>query len=624
MPSLVATSDETLRDERRQAWKHGLCLTLLCAFVYLTGLGSTHLWDDDETYFAQVAREMFDRGDVIVPWFNQELFAHKPPVMYWLMMGAYQIFGVSEFAARLPAALFGWANVLLLWRLGRRLYSPQAGFWAGVVLATSLNFVVIARAAACDAELTFFCTLAVTLFVRAVWTTAGQATPGLGTGRPSTAAWCGIYAAMGCAVLTKGPIGVLLPGCVIGLFLLLQHGLPEPGASVERPAEWTWRNRLASSLRWVWSVLAPWRIARTVWEMRPFLACAMVLAVAGPWFAAVAWRTQGEFLVGFFGTHHFHRFTATMDNHAGPAWFYLAAICVGFFPWILLARPAVMEEVARFRADSVDRPATLLLIAWCVAWVGFFSLATTKFPHYVVPAYPALALFTGCFIARWLARPELCAGLSRSAIWLSLLLIGVGITVVTPLVAAHLRVEASRLWIPGIPVVIGATVAWRMSRRGRLSAALSALTLSTAQFLVVLFAVAAVEVDRGQTTVALARDMRGALPEGELQIATWRFFRPGLVYYTAEQIGVSRIERLETPEAVAQWLGASTGPRFVVARANEFAAAREKLPAGIEVVAQQPWFLKAGNDLVLLRWQGTEPRSAAATGAQPDSGTTVR
>ena len=114
---------EFFPDAVRAQWalvRSGGLLALLCGFVYLTGLGSVHLWDDDETYFAQTAREMFERGDWVVPTFNQELFSHKPPVMFWLMIASYSLFGVHEFAARLPAAIFGLANVWLVWRLCSR------------------------------------------------------------------------------------------------------------------------------------------------------------------------------------------------------------------------------------------------------------------------------------------------------------------------------------------------------------------------------------------------------------------------------------------------------------------------------------------------------------------------
>jgi hypothetical protein len=376
-----------------------LVLVALSLVVNLAGLGQTHFWDDDETYFAAVAREMHLRQDWVVPWFNGELFSHKPPMMFWLMAGAFRLLGVNEFAARLPAALFGVATVLLVWRLGSRLFGRAAGFWAGCVLATSLNYVVIARAAACDAELTFFCTLALAVYARWAWPgEVGDAPRRLSGVWPSRGVWGAVYACMGLAVLTKGPIGVLLPGSVLGLFLL---GLPRAAdpvvdATTVPSGVRGWLSRMGAWL----GCLSPKAVALTAWRMHPVWALLMVLLVSGPWFVWVGLRTDGEFLRGFFGTHHFHRFTATMDNHAGPPWFYLAAICVGFFPWILLLRPALLELVAHWRRTTDERPALLLLGAWVAVWVGFFSLATTKFPHYVVPAYPALALAAGRFLSR--------------------------------------------------------------------------------------------------------------------------------------------------------------------------------------------------------------------------------
>ncbi len=223
--------------------REGLVLVALAAVVFLTGLGGTRLWDDDETFFAQTAREMFERGDLVVPMFNQTLFAHKPPFMYWMMIGAYHVFGVTEFASRLPSAVFGIASVLLVWRLGRILYSPRAGFWAGIILATSLNYVVISRAATCDAELVVFCTLPLYLFVRGTASRKrgddGTATRLVWTSEdarrdPSWKTYIAVYASMGMAVMVKGPIGVVLPTSVLGLFLLCRRPIPA--------SQWVARN----------------------------------------------------------------------------------------------------------------------------------------------------------------------------------------------------------------------------------------------------------------------------------------------------------------------------------------------------------------------------------------------
>lgn len=609
MPVVSSDSAPTPTSTRSDVVGSQLRLALLCGFVFLLRLGTTHFWDDDETYFAEVAREMHQTGDWIVPRFNRELFSHKPPIMFWLMAGGFRLFGVSEFVARLPAALFGLASVLLVHQLGIRLHSRRAGFWGAVILATSLNFVVIARAAACDAELVFFCTLSIFLYVRAA---QKQIIPGqLEWGEPTFRDWCAVYGAMSLAVLTKGPIGLLLPGCVLGLFRLLT---PLPVEVPVRPLQ-AMQSALPSSWwRGLWQFacrLSPVRVAREVWRMSPGLALGCVVLVAGPWFAAVGWQTDGEFLRGFFGTHHLHRFTAGMDNHAGPAWFYLAAICVGFFPWILLARPVILDLWRRTQTAGRLSPPDRLLLCWTMVWVGFFSLATTKFPHYVVPAYPALALLTGAFVARWEAEPRLISRGALALMWGTFLLIGLGLLVIPGIVAQHLRLEIGGLWIPGVPVVIGGVLAWWFAQRRQIRQSLGVWTISTALFLVALFGWTAAEVDRGQSNVALARAMQAADPRGDCRIASWHFFRPGLIYYSGELAGADRVERLENIEELLDWWKVTPGPTFVVARADELARERSRLPLDLQEVTRIPWFMKQGHELILLRRPGEASDTSA-------------
>ncbi|HEY3966169.1 MAG TPA: glycosyltransferase family 39 protein [Planctomycetaceae bacterium] len=602
--------------------RQGLALVAVAAAVYLTGLGSTRLWDDDETYFAQTAREMFDRGDLIVPWFNQTLFAHKPPFMYWMMIGAFHLLGVTEFASRLPSAAFGMASALLVWRLGRILYSPQVGFWAGIVLATSLNYIVIARAATCDAELLFFCTLPIYFFVR------NQAVRRLVDGesaaqlvwldedacRPTTwKTWTLLYASMGLAVMVKGPIGVVLPTAVLGLFLLLQHAKrPVSAHSPILNSQFSIFNsqsspsptsalgvRLRVTIHATWHFLsatfAPRHILRTIWAMRPLTAIAMTLLVAGPWFVAVSIRTRGEFLEGFFGIHHFHRFTATMDNHSGPAVYYLLAICVGFFPWSIFLSPTCLELARRMRDPQSSRPADRLIVAWFTVWVGLFSLAVTKFPHYVIPAYPALALGTACFLDRWIRDVEIYPKFWRRAAWATVGLVGLGIVVVVPFVASvHLPGE-QLLALTGLPLIPGAILcAWYTERR-QITRALASLTATAVVFSIGLFAVAAVRVDSHQNTPPFAAAIHERCPAGDARIAVYQYFRPGFVFYCNE-----RVEQFSEAAPAVKFLSNETSRSFLVTTVEEYERMAESLPPRIGVIERSPWFLKSGTTLVLL------------------------
>src|SRR5439155_15343069 len=148
----------------------------------------------------------------------------------WCIMASYLGLGVNEFAARLPSALCAMGSALCVYRLGRRLFGPQAGVWAGIALATSLMFVVAGRAATPDSLLIFCSTLALTIYVCGTFrprfeTTPPDAPPQLVTPNhyfpqhwPTVLS---MYAAMGLGVLAKGPVGLLLPTAVIGLFLLI-------------------------------------------------------------------------------------------------------------------------------------------------------------------------------------------------------------------------------------------------------------------------------------------------------------------------------------------------------------------------------------------------------------------
>ncbi len=147
--------------------RHQLLLAAIAGLMFFVNLGATHLWDVDEAIFSQAAREMYERGDLVTPYFNGEVFPDKPAMMYWLMASAYEVFGTTEFAARFWSAAFGVGSVLLVYRLGRLMFSPTVAFWAGLILATTLNFNIIARAATPDAFLTFFSALAMLVFVSA-------------------------------------------------------------------------------------------------------------------------------------------------------------------------------------------------------------------------------------------------------------------------------------------------------------------------------------------------------------------------------------------------------------------------------------------------------------------------
>ena len=129
-------------------------------------VGNSHLWDQDEGFYATTAAEMYARNDWVKPTFNGKLFAHKPPMMFWGMMVGYEAFGVSELGARFASTLFGVGTVLLTFAVARRLFDLPTGLFAGLAIGSCITFTMVARSATADAHLTFFTVLALHLWVR--------------------------------------------------------------------------------------------------------------------------------------------------------------------------------------------------------------------------------------------------------------------------------------------------------------------------------------------------------------------------------------------------------------------------------------------------------------------------
>ena len=593
------------QDLRHQAW-----IVFTAAVVMFTNLGVTRLWDQDEAFFARTAVEMHQRHEWIVPYFNGELFAHKPPLMFWLMRVGFSLFGVTEFAARFWSAAFAVGTALLVYRMGRRMFSPQAGLYAGLMISTALMFDVVGRAATPDSFLVFFSTLALFIFTRhESWSDENAASVDTATKPLPWSTCAAMYAAMGIAVLVKGPIGVLLPGAVIGLYLLVR-GTAQPAADVAMS-----NDRILAILR----RFNPARILRTIWSMRPLTALAMVLLVAGPWFAAVGWRTGGTFIYEFFGVQNFGRFVGAMDNHGGGIWYYLPAILVGFFPWSIFAIPTALDLIRRWRGRETGQNGAKFLTCWILVYLGFFSIAATKLPNYVLPAYPALALATACFVDRWLSQPARVSRWWPRLSFGTLLAVGVAAAIVptivfngshtsqaiverlgiAPELAGDLRLIA---WL-GLILLAAGGIALILAELGKPQSAVAALAFLTIGFCVALFAGVAVRIDRHQPCPAVAEAIHQH-SSGAPQVAQFGYFRPSLVYYSD-----TRVENCRNAQRVADFLE-SSADAFVVTTDEHFARLAPHLPADVTVIERMPEFPHRGTVLVLSRQNPVAAREA--------------
>ncbi len=387
----------------------GLVILAVCGIVFFVNLGSIRLWDRDEPRNAQAALEMQQRGDWIVPSFNEQLRYQKPILPYWLIRIAYQWFGVNEFAARFWSATLATAAVCLLAVVVGRALGIAVGFWAALMLATSLMFGVAARATTPDAILIFLYTSAVLWYGLRVLSDLGI--PERLNSVSSTRSTCWFnnrwesaifYGVLGCGALAKGLAGVILPMAVIGMLMLIKR-LP---TFSERAREGNGWRVYFRGLR----AFHPLHFLKTVWAMQPLWGALWIGLVAAPWFIAVGWATDGEFLQRFFVDEHWGRATTSFESHRGGLWYYPLTLLVGFFPWSLFIVPVAMEVRAWLRQvswDAVTRNWLLLGLCWVGVQVGIFSIAQTKLPSYVTPCYPALAILTAWALRRYVRRVTL-------------------------------------------------------------------------------------------------------------------------------------------------------------------------------------------------------------------------
>jgi 4-amino-4-deoxy-L-arabinose transferase-like glycosyltransferase len=331
-------------------WR-ALLLLLVVPAVLLYPCLAFPLFEPDEGRYAEVPREMLQRGEWVVPYLQGEPYLDKPPLFYWLVMLSYQAFGPRDWAARLVPALAVHGCVLLTYLLGRRGLGERPAFWGAALLAVAPAFAGMGRLLLLDGVLTFFTTLALLALAEAL------RGPRLRWGW-----WLLSAAACGLGVLTKGPVALLL---------LV-------------PPAWAYRRLSGGN----------WRVGRGA--VAAFLA--VVLAVALPWYIAVCARLP-TFASYFLWRHNVVRFLQPFD-HIQPLWFYVPVLLFGLLPATLLLVPFVRflasgDEALARRRRPPELGLLLLAGGWCVL---FFSASGSKLPTYVLPAFPPLALAFGQFL----------------------------------------------------------------------------------------------------------------------------------------------------------------------------------------------------------------------------------
>jgi 4-amino-4-deoxy-L-arabinose transferase-like glycosyltransferase len=342
-----------------------LAIALLTLFW---GIGDIGLIDETEPLFVEAARQMLRTGDWITPYFDGETRFDKPPLIYWLMVACFKVFGTSEWAARIPSALSALSIVLLCFYVLQR-YSPRlnpnvptkvtlyrsqwAGWLGATMLMLNLNTYFWGRTGYADMLLTACMGGSLLAFFMGYAQTENS---------KIQQQWYGaVYVLTALAVLTKGPIAILLPAAIIGGFTLYLGNLRK--------------------------VMREMHVVRGVLGM---------LVLALPWYVLVTIANGEVFIDSFFGKHNLERFSSVVNQHSGPWYFHFIVILVGFLPWSAYLPAALYQTQPWRRKQWQERSRSEQLGLYATIWfaviLGFFTISVTKYFSYTLPLMPAAAI----------------------------------------------------------------------------------------------------------------------------------------------------------------------------------------------------------------------------------------
>jgi 4-amino-4-deoxy-L-arabinose transferase-like glycosyltransferase len=446
-----------------------ILLTLLTVFV---NLGSMPLLDPDEPVYAETPREMILYNDFISPQIYGEYWYDKPPMYYWLVAGTFKSFGISEFSARFPSALLAVFCVAAVSLSAAKLLNERTGIASGLVLATSIEYFYLGKAAVTDITLTFFLTVSLLCFLQKRYYL--------------------FYIFAGLATLTKGPIGLLFPGAIIFIWMALTH----------RFKELKYMKIPVGII--IWAIITlPW-----YWMM---------------------YRIHGyAFIDGFIGVNNIARFTTAEHVQTSAWYFFIPVLILGLFPWASLLVQAIKESFIVKRSEEY---ATLLFFTiWAAFIFVFFSISSTKLVTYILPMYPPLAILIGWYLDRHSQDYQFKG---EGLIWpvilslLSILFIG-GMILGSKMMPA---IQSGAISLSIILIVMTLMVWYFLSQKD-VCKALWGQAVGMSLISIILVIVVIPTISDNFSTRELAKEFTASY-DGKSPVYVTKFLHPGFTFYTS-------------------------------------------------------------------------------------------
>lgn len=322
-------------------------LLIAVALIWFANLEYRTLIKPDEGRYAEIPREMVASGDWTTPRLNDIKYFEKPPLQYWATATAYEVFGEHQWTSRLWAGLTGFAGIFLVWFAGLRLFGREAAIYSAMIMGSSLLYVLIGHINTLDMGVTFFITLGISAFLIAQQVREAS-------GNWMMLAWAG----MALAVLSKGLMGLILPGTAIFIYCIVQRDF-----SVLKRMHW-------------------------------LSGLAIFFLITTPWFYFVM-KDNPEFFDKFFIYEHYTRFTTKQHGRYQPWYYFIPILLAGMLPWTVLMLDTLMRTWRNNVLPAKTFNAARFLMIWAVFIYVFFSISGSKLPSYLLPMFPALALLMG-------------------------------------------------------------------------------------------------------------------------------------------------------------------------------------------------------------------------------------
>lgn len=466
-----------------------------CAFFLFYSLGSFGLVGADEPRYAQIAREMLARHDWVTPVLNGVAWLEKPILYYWGAMISYSVFGVSDWAARVPTAFMTTMMVFAIYAFMRR-FRPGSHMEAALIATSLAGIIGFGRAASTDMPLAAMFTIGMLCWYAWIETQSNRFL-------------LAFYVFIALATLAKGPVAPFLAALIIMVFAALRR-------------EW----KLIVQTLWVPGLL-------------------VYLAVALPWFVLVQ-KANPQFVRVFIFEHNLARFGTDMFRHKQPFWYFVPVLLAGLLPWVVLAVASLVQAV---RSGIRERSRFELFFAtWAILPVLFFSMSQSKLPGYILPAIPPFALLLANYLCRRLQTTE------KPALWLITLhsvMVSVllGAALLTNYFVLKLKPTPTALWISAIVGLIccPGTLAPIYAKGLRTMRIATLIPVIVALAFVLKFASPSIDANDSQRPVATALD-KGMAPRSGYALAVCNVPRQveyGLNFY--ENRPIERYERGEIP-----------------------------------------------------------------------------